>query len=366
MWSRALGQRDDGLTSGSAYIRVWRRGICCTDVVRIELSSEALVLVKVLYILGAGRSGSTLLGNLLNEVDQFHHVGELRHFWRLSAVPDRRCGCGLSIAECPVWSRVASAPGVAGIDPGRMEVLQSQVVRAQRMRSVLDGRQLRSRPGVSEWTDAVSALYRAVADVTGARLIVDSSKRPQNGAFLRALPMVDPFFVHLVRDARAVAFSWRRRKLVPDRDRPVETPVWGPFHATSDWMKQTLLAELVLTREGPARSLRLRYEDLIEGPRESLVRIAHIVGEDDVRLPSMTAGEVHLGGSHTLTGNPSRFESGPVRLRLDDEWRSRLTRTDRIVVTLLAMPGLLRFGYPVARVGANAGLRRDSNPSRPS
>ena len=43
---------------------------------------------RVLYILGWGRSGSTVLGNILGEVDGFFCAGELHYLWerRLSDV----------------------------------------------------------------------------------------------------------------------------------------------------------------------------------------------------------------------------------------------------------------------------------------
>ncbi|HEY6175374.1 MAG TPA: hypothetical protein VIX73_13045, partial [Kofleriaceae bacterium] len=67
--------------------------------------------VKVLSINGWCRNGSTIIGNLLNEVDGFFHVGELHFLWK-NAYGDgsnTRCGCGLDLVRCPIWSRVLEA-----------------------------------------------------------------------------------------------------------------------------------------------------------------------------------------------------------------------------------------------------------------
>jgi hypothetical protein len=65
--------------------------------------------------------------------------------------------------------------------------------------------------------------------------------------------------------------------------------------------------------------------------------------------PSPFAGpaEVHLAPAHGVAGNPSRFTTGTVALRMDDAWRSELGDADRRVITALTWPLLLRHRYPV-------------------
>jgi hypothetical protein len=46
-------------------------------------------------------------------------------------------------------------------------------------------------------------------------------------------------------------------------------------------------------------------------------------------------------------GNPSRFVTGPVEIRSDDEWESNLKRRDSAVVTALTLPLLRFYGYPL-------------------
>ena len=47
----------------------------------------ATPIVKVVYIAGMGRSGSTLLGSLLGQLDGFFFVGEFRHLVRPRVTP---------------------------------------------------------------------------------------------------------------------------------------------------------------------------------------------------------------------------------------------------------------------------------------
>jgi hypothetical protein len=76
-------------------------------------------------------------------------------------------------------------------------------------------------------------------------------------------------------------------------------------------------------------------------------RIAALAGEPDAELPFVDDRTVELGTNHTVSGNPGRFRTGPVTLRLDDEWVANQAAGDRWATTALALPMLLRYRYPL-------------------
>ena len=49
--------------------------------------------VKVLFVGGFGRSGSTLLDNVLGQVDGFASCGEISYLWDRGLEQDRLCSC---------------------------------------------------------------------------------------------------------------------------------------------------------------------------------------------------------------------------------------------------------------------------------
>ena len=63
--------------------------------------------MKVLYIGGAGRTGSTLLERLLGQTDGVFAGGEMTFLW-YALVGDGLCSCRQRLAECPVWSKVVA------------------------------------------------------------------------------------------------------------------------------------------------------------------------------------------------------------------------------------------------------------------
>ena len=70
--------------------------------------------LKVLYIAGEGRSGSTILGNILSQIDGFFSVGEMHHIWDRGFIENWRCSCGatfsLTLAICEERDRYAARP----------------------------------------------------------------------------------------------------------------------------------------------------------------------------------------------------------------------------------------------------------------
>jgi uncharacterized protein YndB with AHSA1/START domain len=46
-----------------------------------------------------------------------------------------------------------------------------------------------------------------------------------------------------------------------------------------------------------------------------------------------------------VSGNPSRFKTGNIDLRPDEEWKVKMRGADKNVVTALTAPLLLKYGY---------------------
>ena len=302
--------------------------------------------VKVLYIAGSGRSGSTVLDNILGQLDGFFSVGELRYIWERGLIEDRTCGCGEPVRECPFWrAALAAAFGdPATVDPRRMVALQQEGMRVRHVPQMIgdrSGRRLVARMG--EYPATMNALYRGIRSASGARVIVDSSKLPAHGHVVSRLPDVDLRVVHLIRDPRATAYSWLRRKAAPDRREGVMQQQ-SPLHATALWDVWNWTAERLWSGD-PSRYLRLRYEDFVRCPRPVVERVVAFLQEPTGELPFVDETTVRLAPTHTVAGNPSRFLTGDVALRPDDEWRTKMSSGQRRLVTVVARPLLRRYGY---------------------
>jgi hypothetical protein len=298
---------------------------------------------QVLFVVGKGRSGTTLLGNLLGRAEGFASVGELWRLWQDDPAVTL-CGCGRLLTECEVWATVIDRLGITAEVRSEMLDHQRRVISWPAAPAMLWGR-LRSRRfgrALTAYGVAMASVYRTVAESTGAEVVVDSSKWPLDPGLVAAVEGVEGFGVHLVRDPRAVAYSWRRQKRYPEGG---EMPRFSPLYSALSWSARNLLAERARHRAGP-RWLRVRYEDLVEDPDEALAGIVSLVGRTNEVLASSVAGGAV---SHTVAGNPDRMATGPIEIRGDEAWRSTSGVFANSVVTAVCFPWMLRYGYPLRR-----------------
>ncbi len=303
--------------------------------------------VKVLSIIGCTRSGSTLLDNILGELDGFFSGGEICYLWDRGLVQGRLCGCLRPFKDCESWSAILAR--AFGDCPPRFEDVaawRDDKVRTRHTWKLLNGtfKQLASDRQLAAYVEVTSRLYRAIAEVTTARIIVDSSKRPCDAAILRLMPNVEPYFVHLVRDPRGVVHSWHRRKRQLDDPRGQEMYRQTTGRTILKWLWQNLASEAVCQKE-TSRALRLRYEDFMSQPQKTISRILTLVDEKPSTLPFADIRTVRLGGNHSVSGNPNRFKTGLVRLQEDVEWQTKLGLWERYLTAVVSLPLMKRYGY---------------------
>jgi hypothetical protein len=304
--------------------------------------------VKVLYIAGSGRSGTTLLDRILGQLDGFFSAGELENIWQRGMLADRRCGCGLPFSRCPIWTAILGRAfgGLDGVDAPRMATLSRRHTRPRSIPATLAGRVGRGDPGTGAYREGLARLYQAVQAETGCGVIVDSSKSPLYAEQLKTLPGVELYLLHLVRDPRATAHSFQRKKKLPDFGDERLMQQQTPLVSSRRWALWQAVTEL-LWRDRPDRYLRVRYEDFVRQPQRTVQRIAALVDEVPAELPFSSDSTVRMRPTHSVSGNPNRFTTGSVEVHADDEWVHLMRRTDRMLVTALTLPLLVYYRYPL-------------------
>lgn len=302
-------------------------------------------MIKVLYILGIGRSGSTLLDILLGEFDGFFSAGELQSLWEGAILEGRLCGCGAPVSECPMWSCILDPERqlALNLDPAEIVQLQREKLKLHRWWHLPPEDPTTDEGAGRDYLAFLSKLYRRIADVTGAEVVVDSSKLPLVGALLESVPGIEPYFVHLVRDPRAVAYSWQRRKRALDRQGAPEMDRFGIGKSALMWATRHISADRLGPRSRPW--MLVRYEDLVANPRKSLSRIVELVEQHPRKLDFLQGRTARVTCNHTVSGNPIRLGADVLELSEDAEWKTCLDPLAHTVATALTLPLLIRYGY---------------------
>lgn len=305
----------------------------------------------VLFIGGLGRSGSTLVERLLNEVPDLFAVGETIHVWERGIRDRERCGCGERFEHCPQWTEVGlrAFDGWGNVDLDDVINLRWSVDRSRQLPRIAKAH--RTGQPSTDQRRYLSYLRRVLhgASLVAGRppVLLDSSKHLSTAALLALDPTIDLRLLHLVRDPRGVAFSWTKQVSRPETDDQF-MPTYDPRRTAGRWVTDNLGFEALASR---IPSIRLRYEDLLTEPARSLRAIAALVDLDPERLDLgfLDGNTATLATPmHSVAGNPLRFGGDVITLQLDDAWRQRLGRRQRTLITGITSPLLLRYGYPLA------------------
>jgi hypothetical protein len=290
--------------------------------------------VRVLYIAGLPHSGSTILARVLGEVEGVFAAGEITGLSDRATNGDR-CGCGVPLPECPFWgavlrSRLLDADALPRLRPERRWIHGRTLV------SLMLGR---DRERLRAYRDELAKLYHAIAEVSGCRVIVDSSKSPTFAYVVDGAPGVELYGVHLVRDPRATSYSWS----VDPHYHRTRGPAFGAC-----WTLWNLELEALAARRR-SRFLRLRLEDFVRDPIAETRRVLRLVGADRADLPFVGERSVRLPEHHMVEGHASRFDTGVVPIRESTRWRRSLSTRRELSSSLLASPLQLLYGYPPMR-----------------
>ena len=312
--------------------------------------------LKVINTTGFGRSGSTVLGNILGQIEGFVFVGELGNIWGHGLLENRYCGCGKGMRDCEFWRAVLEKAfaNKKNIDPEAMLRLRKNATASRHIPAMLiQGWKQYLANNLKEFYENVENLYLAIQSVTNCKVIIDTTKGPSHGYSVGLMPKIDLSLVHLVRDPRAVAYSWARRKPESGQDGTKTMPQLGALKSSWRWFRRNLEASEV-GRCFPEKYMTLRYEDFIANPKNAVLKILEMVKEEVDALPFVNDHEVELTSNHSIWGNPDRHKVGSVILRMDDEWHTKMKSSQRLLVTTLTWPLLHKFGYQGAPVPATA------------
>jgi hypothetical protein len=310
---------------------------------------------------------------MLGEVPGVCALGEVVHLWQRDIRDNESCACGEPFDACLFWAEIGERAfgGWRNVDVDAVLALRDRVERTRHIPALAVPRL--ARPRVREirtYADYYARVYRAAAEVSGASVIVDSSKHSALAYCLRWSGL-DMRVIHVVRDSRGVAYSWTKRVGRPEAGLGAAEPTGRPESRPELDDRTSAAAVDEMTRYSPARSAllwtahnaafgllgacgvpvrRVRYEALIGAPRATITSIAAFAGIDvtEIDLNFLTDDRVTLGRCHSAAGNPMRFVTGEIPLRHDDAWVAALPPSHRRLVGAITAPMLGAYGYRIS------------------
>lgn len=322
-------------------------------------------MTRLVYVLAASHSGSTLTAMLLGAHPEICTVGELK-WTSMGSIDKYRCSCGAWIKECPFWCDISASMARKGqsfqFDDARTDVrseatpferrLLAPLHRSPALEALRDAA-LNLSPG---WRQRLArhqarnaALIESVLERAGKKVLVDSSKVGIRLKYLLRTPGLDVRVVRVVRDGRAVSLTYTDPATFADAvDSTLKGGGSGASRdaqrismtaAATRWLRSNEEADAILKGLPSSRWAEVRYEDLCARPEETLRKLFAFIGVDEsqVRLDFRKT-------DHHVVGNGMRLDQ-TSEIRLDERWRTALGNTELATFDQVAGALNRRFGY---------------------
>lgn len=296
--------------------------------------------VRVLYIAGYGRSGSTVLDTVLGTLPGVVSTGELEKLAAARA-DDEPCACGAPVTGCAFWQAVTARLASAGLDLASFEQDRRHLEHRLGALRLLARRSARA----DRYAAGTRALFAAILAESGRNVIVDSSKTPARAEALARVAGLDLFVLHLVRDGRGVAWSLAKA-LARDAAGGVATALRprSVVRTALSWRFTNEAARRLFAARPADRRLLVRYEDYVRALPVALAPLGEFLGLTPAELGARLVDEGGFRPGHAVAGNRLRLQQS-VRLTPDVAWRSGLSPRDRARFQRLAGSTMRAFGY---------------------
>ena len=295
---------------------------------------------KIVAISGSGRTGSTLLSLLLSQDRTILNLGQLRDLWAAWAL-DAPCSCGQTLGRCPVYSVVVREVFGDPPDPG-LERMQRDMKAFFR-----DASRLRDwgEPGAvaglaarhASFVAGLGAVLDALQRTTGATAFVDASKSPEMALALGLTAGTDLRVLNLVRDPRAIAVSWYKRR----------GQVLAGWEFSRTWARRQRVLARWSTTLG-ARFTEVRYEDFAADARSTVERLqdwAELAPTPEV-FQSTDRATISWAGQHLYPPANERIlaeRATQVTIAPAEDWRDRRHWLQQALALLATHPHGARY-----------------------
>lgn len=270
--------------------------------------------IKLIYIAGEIRSGTTVLDLLISDSRDVISVGELLN---LEDFIDKKdigkscnwiCSCGKQVENCTFWSNI--------ID---------RHIAIRNNRITTKARKIYSDEQNMQIAENCWNIAKKIAENEKKKIILDSSKTDLQLKFLEKTKNGNKLIViYLIRDSRAVSYSksnwdikFNRRK------KPAFT------RHMIRWLITNISIIKLLSKKNKTESIVLSYEIFAKHPSRTLKMIFE---KFNINSADKDLNIISLAGKHTIAGTPnkSRLKNKPITL--DTRWKKIINSKNKPMI----------------------------------
>ena len=288
---------------------------------------------RVLYIMGAARSGSTILSILLGSHQDIENLGEVKKW------PDHRGlprDTELKEENLLFWRKVFEHYQNYTGKVNFQEIKKLYDLVENNRMFVLNLFGCVCPKILQQYETHIGTLFRSIGKISGKVLLLDSSKNLCRGIRLYRSREVETVIIYLVRDPRAVVWSFLKKDIEQRPQKPVRTTINYIIVNTA-----ALLFHLISHRE---RVFLVRYEDLIQNPKAVLNTFQGHTGLDMTNVKKKIRNREIFDTNYMIDGNRIRKERS-IQFTPDLMWKEAMGYLMRFGIYLMTLPFNIIFKY---------------------
>jgi hypothetical protein len=297
---------------------------------------------KIVYILGTGHSGSTLIDMFIGSRKEAFSLGELAFYShylnkiphiKIDNVDGFKCTCGQYAWNCSFWKKVHEK--VEKKNPiiknrGYINTFKILINILNPFENYLS-----FSIDVGENKEVLDSIFEEAKKLKkDAHFLVDSSKDPRRLYELIKDKNIDPddiYVLYLVRDGRAYVNSYRKDieniEGLDGRNILMTIVEWIGVHVASRRMlKKYKINHRVVV-----------YKDLVGSPERFVSDIVGFLNLEDSRKITRILNKVNSSTYHNLHGNPIRF-SEIKDIYYDTSWKDELGTWTKVAISVIFYP----------------------------
>ncbi|MBK8970419.1 MAG: sulfotransferase [Hahellaceae bacterium] len=256
------------------------------------MSIPTTSIPTILYVMGTGRSGTTILEIVLKAADDVDGLGEMTHFPRDGVILNKECACGAEAHACEAWGPVVK------------EITRKTPNTLRNLNKRIDGhvhfplRAFGHFGDLSSYKIVNQAMYTHVHFKEPVKYIVDSSKYASRPLALKQFYPGSIKVIAITRSPAELLNAFQEKN--EDEQKPKSYLMAALYYFF------VLLCMKITAVKFKGDTVSIRYEDLVTDPDGTLTRIEKALGLDLSRAKHLVNTNSPLSPGHIVTGNRLR------------------------------------------------------------
>jgi hypothetical protein len=293
-------------------------------------------LKTIIIILGAARSGSTLLAKTIGGHSSCFTLGEINRFNQEINNPETHCGCGNKLNQCDFWIQTLKdlklkfgAPEKESTNDFNVGIFK-QLTQKNKLHKLVTTILFKNKyynEHVETEIENTFTLYKKMFERTNSNVLIDSTKGLFRALVLESRSSTNNMefkFVQLIRDGRGVLNSELKLSYsVKHNDGIIKNykidSEKAPIKIINSWLYVNIRNIFILKLFRRNNTIFMSYEDFTSNPSKYLKIIYKSINLDFYDS-ILNLGE---NENHILGGNASRINAKEVK-KQDEAWRTNL------------------------------------------